>query len=77
VTHLGMENEHKIGAIGKPSLIWDVRIVDEAGKDVRNEEVGEIIVKGSGVMKEYFRIPLPQQRRSATGGSIPAIWQEG
>jgi acyl-CoA synthetase (AMP-forming)/AMP-acid ligase II len=68
VTHLGMENEHKIGAIGRPSLIWDVRIVDDYGKDVRNGEVGEIVVKGSGVMKEYFKNP------SATAQAIRDGW---
>jgi acyl-CoA synthetase (AMP-forming)/AMP-acid ligase II len=63
-----MENEHKIGAIGRPSLIWDVRIVDTSGKDVGNEKVGEIIVKGSGVMKEYFKNP------SATAEAICDGW---
>jgi acyl-CoA synthetase (AMP-forming)/AMP-acid ligase II len=57
VTHLGMENEHKIGAIGKPSIIWDVRVVRDDGADVNVDEVGEIIVKGSGVMKGYYKNP--------------------
>jgi acyl-CoA synthetase (AMP-forming)/AMP-acid ligase II len=57
VTHLGMENEHKIGAIGKPSIIWDVRVVRDDGTDVNVDEVGEIIVKGSGVMKGYYKNP--------------------
>jgi acyl-CoA synthetase (AMP-forming)/AMP-acid ligase II len=53
-----MENEHKLGAIGKTGLIWDVRIVDEKGKDVKTGEVGELIIKGSGVMKEYYKNPV-------------------
>lgn len=57
VVRLGMENEHKLGAIGKTGLIWDVRIVDEKGKDVKIGEVGELIIKGSGVMKEYYKNP--------------------
>ena len=57
VTSLGMENEHKIGAIGKPSIIWDVRVVRDDGSDVNVDEVGEIIVKGSGVMKGYYKNP--------------------
>jgi acyl-CoA synthetase (AMP-forming)/AMP-acid ligase II len=57
VTHLGPENEGKIGAIGKPGLLWDVRIVDERGVDVRPEEVGELVVRGPGVMKEYYKNP--------------------
>jgi len=58
VIHLGIENEHKVGAIGKAGLIWDVRIVDENGRDVKNGEVGELILKGSGIMKEYFKNPI-------------------
>jgi acyl-CoA synthetase (AMP-forming)/AMP-acid ligase II len=58
VVRLGMENEHKLGAIGKTGLIWDVRIVDEKGKDVKTGEVGELIIKGSGVMKEYYKNPV-------------------
>jgi long-chain acyl-CoA synthetase len=68
VVRLGMENEHKVGAIGKPGLIWDVRIVDQDGKDVRTGEVGELIVKGSGVMKEYYKNP------AATAEAIRDGW---
>ena len=55
VTHIGTQNESKIGAIGKPSLIWDVRIVRDDGMDVSVGEVGELIVKGSGIMKGYYK----------------------
>jgi long-chain acyl-CoA synthetase len=57
VTHLGTQNVSKIGAIGKPSLIWDVRVVTDDGRDVGPDEVGEIIVKGSGIMKGYYKNP--------------------
>ena len=57
ITHLGHENERKIGAIGKPGLLWDVRIVDEHGVDVAVDAVGEIVVRGPGVMKEYYKNP--------------------
>jgi acyl-CoA synthetase (AMP-forming)/AMP-acid ligase II len=57
VVDLGIGNERKIGAIGKPSLMWDLRIVDERDKDVRQGEVGEIVVKGNGVMQEYYKNP--------------------
>jgi long-chain acyl-CoA synthetase len=57
ITHLGQENERKIGAIGKPGLLWDVRIVDENGSDLPVDTVGEIIVRGPGVMKEYYKNP--------------------
>jgi len=32
--HLGIENIHKVGAIGRPGFNWETRIVDEAGIDV-------------------------------------------
>ena len=55
--HLGIENEHKVGAIGKAGFGWKTRIVDDMGKDVLREEVGELLVKGAAVMKEYYKNP--------------------
>jgi len=55
--HLGIENEHKVGAIGKAGYGWKTRIVDENGNDVAQGEVGELLVKGGGVMKEYYQNP--------------------
>ncbi len=53
--HLGVENVHKVGAIGKAGHLWQTRIVDEQGNDVPRGEVGELAVKGPGVMKCYYR----------------------
>ncbi|MBQ2919798.1 MAG: acyl--CoA ligase [Oscillospiraceae bacterium] len=55
--HLGMENIHKVGAIGIPGYGWEARIVDEQGKDVEKGEVGELILKGNGVMLCYYKNP--------------------
>ena len=55
--HLGVENIHKVGAIGKPGYGWQTRIVDEHGADVAPGEVGELIVRGSGVMTCYYKNP--------------------
>ncbi len=55
--HLGIENERKVGAIGKAGFNWEVRIVNDKGKDVAQGKVGELIVKGCGVMKEYYKNP--------------------
>ncbi len=53
--HLGVENLHKVGAIGKAGYLWKTRIVDERGHDVARGEVGELIVSGSGVMRRYYK----------------------
>ena len=55
--HLGVENTHKVGAIGKPGYGWETRIVDERGLIVEKGEVGELIVRGNGVMQCYYKNP--------------------
>jgi acyl-CoA synthetase (AMP-forming)/AMP-acid ligase II len=37
--------------------MWDARIVDDKDADVPTGQVGELIVKGNGVMKEYYKNP--------------------
>ncbi|MCR4862408.1 MAG: acyl--CoA ligase [Ruminococcus sp.] len=53
--HLGVENIHKVGAIGKAGYGWEVKIADENGNTVKRGEVGELYVKGPGVMTCYYR----------------------
>ena len=53
--HLGVENIHKVGAIGKAGYGWEVKIVDENHCEVKHGEVGELAVKGPGVMLAYYR----------------------
>jgi long-chain acyl-CoA synthetase len=55
--HLGIENIHKVGAIGKAGYLWETRIVDEQMRDVPVGLVGELAVKGPGVMKCYYKNP--------------------
>lgn len=52
--HLGVENIHKVGAIGIPGYNWEVKIIDESGIEVTKGQVGELAVKGPGVMKCYY-----------------------
>ena len=52
--HLGVENENKVGAIGIAGYGWEVRIVDENRNTITNG-VGELAVKGPGVMKCYYK----------------------
>jgi len=55
--HLGVENVHKVGAIGKPGYGWETKIVDDHGAEVAKGDVGELIVRGNGVMQCYYKNP--------------------
>ena len=66
--HLGVENIHKVGAIGIPGYGWETRIVDERGAEVPRGEVGELILKGNGVMLCYYKNP------DATAETIKDGW---
>jgi len=66
--HLGVENIHKVGAIGIPGLNWEAKIVDGKGRPVKQGKVGELCVKGPGVMRCYYNDP------AATKASIRDGW---
>lgn len=55
--HLGLENIDKVGAIGVPGYRWECKIIDERGETVPKGEVGELCVKGPGVMTCYYNDP--------------------
>ncbi|MGD0781090.1 MAG: AMP-binding protein [Dehalococcoidales bacterium] len=55
--HLGMENQYKLGANGKAGFNWELRIVNDNDEDVKPGSPGELIARGNGVMKEYYKNP--------------------
>lgn len=55
--HLGVENTSKIGAIGKAGYLWETKIVDGSFNEVEKGSVGELAVKGPGVMRCYYKNP--------------------
>ncbi len=55
--HLGIGNIHKVGAIGRPGFNWEARIIGEDDRNVPDGNVGELIVRGNGVMREYYNNP--------------------
>ena len=48
---------HKIGSIGMPAGIIELKVVDENDNEVRQGEQGEIIIRGPNIMKGYFGQP--------------------
>ena len=66
--HLGVENIHKVGAIGVPGYGWQVKIVDENGCEVTGDDVGELCLKGDGVMDCYYNDP------EATANTLKDGW---
>lgn len=66
--HLGVENIDHVGAIGVPGYLWDAKVVNEQGVELGIEEVGELIVKGPGVMQCYYK------NEEATNESIKNGW---
>ena len=53
--HLGIENIDHVGAIGKAGYGWQTKIVGNDRKEVKQGEVGELAVKGAGVMLGYYK----------------------
>ncbi len=53
--HLGVENVHKVGAIGVAGYGWQIKIVSPEGEEVAQGDVGELCLKGPGVMTCYYR----------------------
>ncbi len=55
-----MDQEHahtKVGSVGKPQILADIRIVDHSGRDVAPGETGELWISGPGVTPGYWNKP--------------------
>jgi len=49
--------KRKLCSIGKPLPGVEMKIVDDSGRELKNGETGEIVVRGKNVMKGYFNMP--------------------
>ncbi|WP_172136014.1 class I adenylate-forming enzyme family protein [Adlercreutzia sp. ZJ473] len=57
--HLGVENIEHVGAIGVPGYRWEaeVRNAADAAVEPGSGEVGELVVRGRGLMTCYYKDP--------------------
>ena len=58
----------KAGTVGPAIDLCEVKIVNEENKDLAQGEVGEILIRGSNIMKRYYKQP------EATNESIRNGW---
>jgi long-chain acyl-CoA synthetase len=56
------------GSVGIPADGMELRVVDEAGTDAPRGEIGEVLVRGAGLMKGYWHNP------AATSESLRDGW---
>ena len=74
MTEIGMalsnplHGERRPGFVGTPLPGVEVRLVNEAGDDVADEEPGELMVRGPGVFREYWGRPDATAAAFAEGG---------
>jgi fatty-acyl-CoA synthase len=62
------EAAHRIGSVGKPHLLAEVRLVDLDGRDVPAGERGEILFRGPGITPGYFDNPEATAAAFDAGG---------
>lgn len=55
--HLGLESEFRAGAVGKAGYGWQLKVVTDDNLNVPRGTVGELCIKGDGVMIEYYKNP--------------------
>lgn len=52
---LELKNICKLGSIGKANEGWEMLILNEEGELLDNNRVGELVVKGPGLMRGYYK----------------------
>jgi fatty-acyl-CoA synthase len=63
----GTDATRKLGSVGKPMLGVELRLVDDDGVDVPNDQVGEIVYRGPMLMSGYLGKD-EASREAFTGG---------
>ena len=74
-------SRHKFGSVGTAIEDFEVKIFDENDKEVARGEWGEIVMRGPGVMKEYWGKPAETAEALRSGwlhsGDIGSMDEEG
>ena len=77
----GEDYMRKPNSIGIPLPNHDIKYVDEAGKEVKTGEIGELLIKGPQVLKEYFERPEANAKSFKDGyfmtGDLGKVDEEG
>ena len=47
----------KAGSIGRPVFHLEVRVADETGRELKRNQVGELIMRGPNLLREYWNRP--------------------
>jgi len=75
------ESLRKSGTVGRPVFHAEVDIVDPQGRPVKPGDVGEIVVRGSIMMKEYWQDPVRTEETIKNGwlhtGDLARMDEEG
>lgn len=62
------EHDKKAGSVGRrASLFTELKIVDEKGDEVGPNEIGEVVLRGLGMMKEYYNNPEATEKAFIDG----------
>ncbi|MGV2940738.1 class I adenylate-forming enzyme family protein [Mesobacillus sp. LC4] len=62
------EADVKRGSVGKPMLFHNIRILDETGIEVREDEVGELVIQGNHAFSYYWK------NKNATADTLKDGW---
>jgi long-chain acyl-CoA synthetase len=77
----GADYRRRPNSVGAPVPVCDLRIVDEAGKDLAPREPGEIWIRGPNVIPGYWRRPAETAATFADGwlrsGDVGYLDEEG
>jgi long-chain acyl-CoA synthetase len=57
ITTFNHRYRHKVGSVGVPAGVSEIRLVDGQDKEVGPGETGEIVIRSPNIMKGYFNQP--------------------